>query len=335
MPSAGRDSQSFADVLQDHLEEWRFRAAGSRRRYWDHWADGVYPEYRELALAVVREDGVRLHPQAAHLRSSQVFAFNLFLPFRKGNREHLSLQVSEAVGASLTIEDIRFEWVPPGHILGELDGDHPVGDEPATGVDVVLWGRLEDGARCVVLVEVKLSETDFTHCNGRTSRANRRRDVCDSADLFSRTRRPVTSRGLFTNGGTGGTGRYSPTPMAVLGKHSLGLTVPDPVPSPSACSSRCGTWLQPGASNRTERWVSPGHGSRCVLMTPTRTSPGSGRNGGASCRTSPWPRRSRRPRWWLPGRPRALPDGRSGCAAATCFEGTSSSPGLPWCTATP
>ena len=74
--------------------------------------------------------------------------------------------------------------MPPGRILGELDGDRPVGNEAATGVDVVLWGKLEDGAKCAVLVEVKLSETDFTPCNGRTSRANRRRDVCNSADLF-------------------------------------------------------------------------------------------------------------------------------------------------------
>lgn len=29
-----------------------------------------------------------------------------------------------------------------------------------------------------------MSEPDFTHCNGRTSRGNRRRDVCESASLF-------------------------------------------------------------------------------------------------------------------------------------------------------
>ena len=103
MPIAGRNSQPFADVLQGHLEGWRFRAAGSRRRYWDHWADGVYPEYRGLALAVVKEDKVRLHRYAAHLRSSQVFALNLFLPFREGSWEHLSRRVSEAVGANLAI----------------------------------------------------------------------------------------------------------------------------------------------------------------------------------------------------------------------------------------
>ena len=184
MPPAGNDSQSFAALLQAHLEEWRAGVDGSRRRYWGNWAAGIHPEYRELAQAAVRDDAVRLHRYSAHLRSSQVFAFNLFLPFREGNREHLSRRVGAAIGTELSIEDVRFEWVPQGHILGELHGERPEDNEAATGVDVVLWGRLPDGARCAVLIEVKLSETDFTHCNGRTSPANRRRDVCDSADLF-------------------------------------------------------------------------------------------------------------------------------------------------------
>ena len=49
---------------------------------------------------------------------------------------------------------------------------------------MVLWSRLTDGQRGVVLLEVKLSETEFTHCNGRTSAGNRRRDVCESATLL-------------------------------------------------------------------------------------------------------------------------------------------------------
>ena len=132
----------------------------------------------------MRADSVRLHDHVAHLLSSQAFAFNLFLPFREGNKEGLSNRVSELVGARLTIDRVNFEWVPPGWLLGELEGEWPAGDEPATGVDVVLWGRLEDQRRAVVLVEVKLSEGGFTTCGGRSSRRNRRKDVCRSAALF-------------------------------------------------------------------------------------------------------------------------------------------------------
>ena len=151
---------------------------------WRHWSEGIYPAYRPLAEEVLRTDSVKLHKYAAHLRSSQMFALNLFLPFRKGSLSRLSNRVSEMLGARLSIEDVRFEWVPPGSLLGEIDGDQPVGDEPATAVDVVLWTRLADGRRAVVLLEVKLSEPDFTHCNGRTSRGNHRKDVCESAILF-------------------------------------------------------------------------------------------------------------------------------------------------------
>ena len=184
LPESRPRRSSFASSLQAHLEEWRHSMDGSRSRMWSHWSQGIYPAYRQLAEEVVRTDSVRLHRYAAHLRSSQVFALNLFLPFRKGSLAGLSSRLSEIVGTRLSIEDVRFEWVPPGPLLGEIDGDRPVGEEPATAVDVVLWSRLVDGRQAVVLLEVKLSESDFTHCNGRTSPANHRRDVCESATLF-------------------------------------------------------------------------------------------------------------------------------------------------------
>ena len=173
---------------------------GSGSRYWDHWTDGIFSAYRGLAAAAIRADHVRLHRQAAHLRSSQAFALNLFLPFREGPRALLSEAVSELVGTQLRIDRVQFEWVPPGGLLGEIAGDRPVGDEPATASDVVLWGRRRFRRRVAVLLEVKLSEREFTACGGRTSRGNRRKDVCQSARLFMQDpnacylRRPVYQR---------------------------------------------------------------------------------------------------------------------------------------------
>ena len=184
LPESRPRRTSFANSLQVHLEEWRLGVDGSRDRMWRHWVEGIHPAYRPLAEEVVRSDSVGLHKYAAHLRSSQTFALNLFLPFREGSRSGLSDLVSEMVSTELSIDGVSFEWVPPGALLGEIDGERPVSNEPATAVDVVLWSRLTDGRRAAVLLEVKLSEPDFTHCNGRTSRGNRRRDVCESASLF-------------------------------------------------------------------------------------------------------------------------------------------------------
>ena len=95
---------------------------------------GASRAYRELAEKVVRDDEVRLHRYAGHIRSSQVFAHNLFLPFREGNRSKLSDFVGRVIGARLDIEEVRFEWIPRGALLGEIAGDRPSGDEPATTV---------------------------------------------------------------------------------------------------------------------------------------------------------------------------------------------------------
>ena len=179
----GYHPTQFAKFLRGHMQEWCDDGA-VRPPAWARWTDGIYLAYRDLAKRMVRADSVRLHEFATHILSSQAFTFNLFLPFREGNKESLSKRISELVGARVTIDKVNFEWVPPGGLLGELVGEWPVGDEPATGVDVALWGRLENGRRTVVLIEVKLTEEGFTHCGGRTSRGNHRRDVCDSASRF-------------------------------------------------------------------------------------------------------------------------------------------------------
>ena len=64
--------------------------------------------------------------------------------------------------------------------LVEIDGDRPLGSEPAKVVDVVLCSSLADGRRAVILLEVKLREPDFTHCDGRKSPANHHRHVCET-----------------------------------------------------------------------------------------------------------------------------------------------------------
>ncbi len=184
MPASSTFATPFGRSLEAHLRKWRTGVDGRRGLRWDHWSDGIYPAYRALAEDVVRTDSVKLHEHAAHLRSSQTFAFNLFLPFREGSRSRLADRVGAMIGEPLSINEVRFEWVPPGALLGEIRGDRPAPGEAATGVDVVLWGRLPGGERAVVLLEVKLSEGDFTHCGGRDSPGNQRRDVCASAALF-------------------------------------------------------------------------------------------------------------------------------------------------------
>ena len=110
---AGYRPTAFAVSLRAHMDEW---SAGMCRRppMWAQWTDGIHPDYRGLADRVRVDDEVKLHDYAAHLLSSQAFAFNLFLPFRDGKRERLSECVSDLAGTRLHVDELRFEWVPPG-----------------------------------------------------------------------------------------------------------------------------------------------------------------------------------------------------------------------------
>tara|TARA_R110002096_G_scaffold433887_1_gene653672 strand:- start:12198 stop:13037 length:840 start_codon:yes stop_codon:yes gene_type:complete len=148
---------------------------------WSHWTDGLLPAIRRDAEAMVEDNTIRLHSHVAALNSSMAFAFNLFLPLQ--GTQALARALEPIVG-SLTIDDVVLEWIPPGHLLGELVGDAPKDGEPATGIDVVLWAHRPTGEKLAILIEVKLSEQGFTPCGGRTSRANTRTDVCESAHTF-------------------------------------------------------------------------------------------------------------------------------------------------------
>jgi hypothetical protein len=174
----------FARALTEHVRAWRARQDGSRDALFAHWADGIHPAYRDLALTAITEDEVRLHDYAAAITSSQIFAVNLFIPWRTGPKRALERMLEDFVGQPLTVERVAFEWVPPGALLGEIDGDRPRPDEAATGVDVVLWCVDAVGKKAAVMLEVKLGEGGFTNCGGRESPANERPDVCASAAKF-------------------------------------------------------------------------------------------------------------------------------------------------------
>ena len=182
-PNPKSTRANFARSLQNHMETWSEQSA-QRPNSWSKWTYGIYPPYRKLAEKAVKADSARLDENAAHIRSSQAFAFNLFLPFREGTRTCLSESVGEVLGTDIRIDRVQFEWIPPGALLGELVGEWPAEGEAATAVDVVLWSRLANGRRAAVLVEVKLSETGFTPCKGPKSNGNRRKEVCQSARLF-------------------------------------------------------------------------------------------------------------------------------------------------------
>ena len=178
----GYRQTKFSAELHKHMEAW-CDDTGRRPPRWNAWTDGVYVKLRQSAERAVVADSVTLHDHVAHLRSSQVFGFNLFLPFRDDARI-LGELLGDLLDAQLVIDRIQFEWLPPGPLLGEIDGERPLAEEPATAVDVALWCTLADGRQAAVLIEVKLAEAGFTKCRGRGHPDNDRKHVCREPGRF-------------------------------------------------------------------------------------------------------------------------------------------------------
>ena len=150
----------------------------------DDWTEGILQWVRRQTADHVEERGIRLHPHVAAVNSSMAFAFNLFMPFREHGASGLESVLGEALGFRIRVMDMEFEFHGPTGILAECAGPRPRRREKFTASDVGI--RVEDagGRTGVILVEVKLSEGEYSHCNGATSDHNMRKDVCAAAEKF-------------------------------------------------------------------------------------------------------------------------------------------------------
>lgn len=149
------------------------------------WEDGIFPPIARALSKYVKASGLREHEYLRAVNSSQAFAFNLFFPFWVADPAPLADVLGQRLGRRLRTNSVEFEYRGSADVLGEWKGEAPEKDEPHTTADVGL--RVEDvesGQSGLVLVEVKLSEEDFTNCNGASSSANRARHVCESGTVF-------------------------------------------------------------------------------------------------------------------------------------------------------
>ena len=150
----------------------------------DDWREGIHEWVRQQTAGLVEESRIRLHDHVAAVNSSMGFAFNLFMPFREYGAAVLEKVLATSVGFPVRVVDIEFEFHGPTDVLAECAGAEPAEDEKFTASDVAIHVGDATGRAGVILVEVKLSEGEFTACNGARSSANTRKDVCASAAKF-------------------------------------------------------------------------------------------------------------------------------------------------------
>ena len=189
MPASDFQRTAFGSRLLRHaLRDRARRETGSpdarTSPMFDDWTDGIHEWVRRQTADHVADRGIRLHSHVAAVNSSMAFAFNLFMPFREHGASGLEVALSEALGFRIRVVDIGFEFHGSTGILAECAGPRPARGEKFTASDVGI--RVEDagGHAGVVLVEVKLSEGGYSHCNGATSDNNMRKDVCAAAETF-------------------------------------------------------------------------------------------------------------------------------------------------------
>ena len=112
----GDRQTKFSADLHAHMEAW-CEETGRRPPNWNRWTDGVHRKLRDAAERAVVADSVVLHGHAAHLRSSQTFAFNLFLSFREG----AAVGLTRCRGKGHPDNDRKHVCREPGRLFAEHD----------------------------------------------------------------------------------------------------------------------------------------------------------------------------------------------------------------------
>ena len=127
MTTHGFRRTPFASRLLHHAIRDRARRetgspASSTSPMFDDWREGIHGWVRQRTEDLVDEGGIRLHDHIAAVNASMAFGFNLFMPFREHGASALEGPLARALGFSIRVVDIEFEFQGPTDVLAECAG---------------------------------------------------------------------------------------------------------------------------------------------------------------------------------------------------------------------
>ena len=131
------------------------------------------PAYEHLASVGL------LHDYVTHVRSSQAFALNLLAPLSLVSWTEIARHHLGDPDAHVT-EAPTFEYTDPDDALAEATKASP----HQTQVDCLLRIQTGTGRTHLMLIEVKLSEDNFSTCSAYSSSKNPRRHICAQPGPF-------------------------------------------------------------------------------------------------------------------------------------------------------
>jgi hypothetical protein len=144
-------------------------------QYWSHPILGLTND-AQLAYDLIEARG-KVHKDLANVRSSQAFALNMLASLDESGR------VALARNAGLDVVAVA---EPEWEYNDELDrlGEATPSSAHTTQVDALFVGTNAAGQRHLLLIEVKLSEPDFSGCSAWEAKGNDRLDLCAQPHPF-------------------------------------------------------------------------------------------------------------------------------------------------------
>lgn len=172
----------FSAKMQKHLidfkENIQYIPATNERKKWEYLevTDNLYPPIRHGFMQYAYDASVSFHDYARHVRSSQVFGFNIIYPLLTDINMREAL-VNRLVSVKGEIDQWKFEYQSKKDYLGEWQGpNQPI--DYITSVDFAIFVTNNKGKRIAILTEVKFTEEEFTGCGGYKSNGNKNKRFC-------------------------------------------------------------------------------------------------------------------------------------------------------------
>jgi hypothetical protein len=180
----------FQFEMYVHLINWKWKhITRARGMYRGHEHDAILPDSNTDGLEIIYSTVVpalrahqsrfrfRLHKHFNHMASSQAANINLFLPILLNPRVDAILGDLNHEFARLGIEHLdhgwRIEfWDEPFGVLADKKAT------TGTDADIAISYYNHDGELCLWLIEHKLTEAEFTQCNGFKSKGRKERHDC-------------------------------------------------------------------------------------------------------------------------------------------------------------
>ena len=170
----------FNEEIQNHLIDFKENKQylpASNEKKWEYLevTDNLYPPIRHGFMQYASDEAIAFHDFARHIRSSQIFCFNLFYPLIKENK----MQNYIAQKFALNVDELyewHFEYQPQQNYLGEWKGSQkPI--NYITSVDLTIFIK-SGNKKIAFLFEVKFTEESFSECGGFNSNGNKNKDYC-------------------------------------------------------------------------------------------------------------------------------------------------------------